>query len=428
MGSPRDEHGPWHEAAQVSPSAACRHHRRQQEGREGQPTAPKTSEASEDSDDKPVIWVELFFDLVFVLAVTEVSALLRAEPSWAGAGRALLVFVPLYWAWIGTSVHTNTHDVDNPLDRVGVLTLGLCSLFMALATLEAYTGRGVLFGGAYLALRAILVALIWRGHHLVPVPFLTQVFITGPLLVVGALLQGVAQLALWSLAAVVDLATPMLFRELLARTSFHPGHLPERFSLFVIILLGEAIVAVGAPAATAGHLSPGTGVAITVAFTLACVLGWIYFEFATPIVQRALAIARVQTDIVRTGLSYAHLGLIAAIIAVASGLATVVASPGQHLDLTSASFLCGGCALYLATFGVIRARLSHAVAPLFPAGASLTTLAVLPLATHTSALVALGIVTIILVMFTVLEHVVVRRTHAEEVTSTFTPPSTPSPP
>jgi len=379
---------------------------------EDQPAARQTSEAGEESKEKPVIWVELFFDLVFVLAVTEVSALLDTEPSWAGVGRALVVFVPLYWAWVGTSVYTNTRDVDNPLDRVGILILGLCSLFMALTTLEAYTGRGVLFGGAYLALRTILAALIWRGRHLVPVPFLTQVFITGPLLIVGALLHGAVQLALWSLAAAVDLATPMLFRQLLARTSFHPGHLPERFSLFMIILLGEAIVAVGAPVATAGHLSLRAGVAVAVASILVGVLGWIYFEFANPTVQHALAIAKVQTDVVRTGLSYTHLGLTAAIIAVASGLTTVVASPGQDLDLTPASFLYGGCALYLATLGVICARLSHLVASLVPAATALTTLAALPLATHTPALVALGIVTLILVIFTVLEHVVVRRTRA----------------
>jgi low temperature requirement protein LtrA len=238
------------------------------------------------------------------------------------------------------------------------------------------------------------------------------VFITGPLLIVGALLHGAAQLALWSLAAAVDLATPMLFRQLLARTSFHPGHLPERFSLFMIILLGEAIVAVGAPVATAGHLSLRVGVAVAVAFILVGVLGWVYFEFATPTVQHALAIAKIQADVVRTGLSYAHLGLTAAIIAVASGLATVVASPGQYLGFTPASLLYGGCALYLATLGVICARLSHLVASLVPAATALTTLAALPLATHTPALVALGTVTIILVIFTVLEHVVVWRTRA----------------
>lgn len=386
-----------------------------------------SNKAGGESEEKPVIWVELFFDLVFVLAVTEVSALLRAEPSWTGVGRAMLVFIPLYWAWIGTSVHANTRDIDNPLDRIGVLTLGLCSLFMALATLEVYASRGVLFGGAYLALRAILTALIWRGRRLVPVPFLIQVFITGPLLIIGALLSDGTQLVLWSVAAVVDLATPMLFRHLLARTSFHPGHLPERFGLFVIIVLGEAIVAVGAPTAATGHLSRPTGVAVAVAFALACALAWIYFEFAAPTVQCALAIARMQIDVVRTVLSYAHLGFIVSIIAVASSLSTVVANPGQRLDLTPASFLCGGCAFYLATLGVIRLRLNHPVALVVPAAATFTILlAALPVATHIPGVVALGAVTINLIMFAAVEHVVANRSHTKRGSSAFTPPRTPS--
>jgi len=116
--------------------------------------------------EKRVTWAELFFDLVFVFAVTQVSALLHRDHSWPGVGRALIVFVPVWWAWVGTTVHANRHDVDNPRDTLGIFTLGLGSLCMALAVPQAYADRGLLFGAAYLFLRLVLGVLVfreWRG-------------------------------------------------------------------------------------------------------------------------------------------------------------------------------------------------------------------------------------------------------------------------
>src|SRR5687767_4448351 len=90
------------------------------------------------AEEKRVTWAELFFDLVFVFAVTQISHLLHDHHDWAGVGRAVVVFVPLWWAWVGTSIHANTHDVDNPIDRIGIFAVGLCSLFMALALTDPY--------------------------------------------------------------------------------------------------------------------------------------------------------------------------------------------------------------------------------------------------------------------------------------------------
>jgi len=272
---------------------------------------------------------------------------------------------------------------------------------------------GVLTAGAYLTLRSILVALVWRDATVTAAPFLTEVLVTSPLLAVGALFDGTAQLVMWLVAAGVELATPIVFRRSLARTRFHPGHLPERFGLFVIIVLGEAIVAIGAPTATARQISIGSAAAVAVGFTLTAALGWVYFEFTAPIVQRALAAAQVQTDVVRTALTYAHLGLIAAIIAVASGVVTVIASPDQPLDLAPAGLLCAGCALYLATFTILRIRLSFPVGSqglLRVALAGFGNLAALPLATHAPALIGFGTVTLILVTFTAFENGVINRT------------------
>jgi low temperature requirement protein LtrA len=100
------------------------------------------------AQEKRVSWVELFFDLVFVVAVTQVSGLLHDDHSWSGAARALVVFIPIYWAWVGMTMHANLHDVDQTWARLGVFAVGLCGLFMALALPETYQSPGVLFGAS----------------------------------------------------------------------------------------------------------------------------------------------------------------------------------------------------------------------------------------------------------------------------------------
>ena len=282
--------------------------------------------------EKRVTWAELFFDLVFVFAVTQVSALLHEDHSWAGVGKALVVFVPVWWAWVGTTIHANTHDVDRPLDRLGIFAVGLGSLFMALALADPYGEHGVLFGASYWVLRLVLAALVFRGPRLTVNAFSVALFVTGPLLLIGGLLDGNARVAVWAVAALIDLVVPRLTRRKLALVHFEPAHLPERFGLFVIVALGESIVAVGlsarGEALTAARLA-----AVAAAFVLACGLWWVYFHFAAGAVHHAVATARVQTDIIRPVLAYGHLGFIAGIVAVAVGLAEVVHYPGKHLHL-----------------------------------------------------------------------------------------------
>src|SRR5262249_2884211 len=153
------------------------------------------------------------FDLVFVFAVTQVSALLHHDHSWAGVGRALIVFVPIWWAWVGTTIHANRHDVDTPHDTLGIFVVGLGSLGMALAVPGAYGARGLRFGAGYLLLRLVLAVLVyadWRGVWLNS--FTVGAFSTGPLLLAGGLVSGTPRIVLWALAATTDLITPRLLR------------------------------------------------------------------------------------------------------------------------------------------------------------------------------------------------------------------------
>jgi low temperature requirement protein LtrA len=181
--------------------------------------------AEQDASEKRVTWAELFFDLVFVFAITQISGLLHQDHSWAGLARALVVFVPIYWAWVGMSVHANTHEVENPVDRMGIFAVGLAALFMAMATPEAYADRGVLFGASYYAARTVLAFLIFRGRGVSLSPFSVAVFFSGPLLLIGGFFDDPVRVTLWAVAAVTDLSTPRLLRSRLVTLRFVPGHM-----------------------------------------------------------------------------------------------------------------------------------------------------------------------------------------------------------
>ena len=162
--------------------------------------------------EKRVTWAELFFDLVYVFAITEVSSLLHADHSWAGVLRALIVFVPIYWSWVGTSVLANTQDLTSASSRIGIFAVGLAGMFMALAVPEAYGERGVLFGCGYLAARVVLAYLLFRNAPLRLNPVAIGLFVSGPLIFVGGFLHGTARESVWALAALIDLSSPTLLR------------------------------------------------------------------------------------------------------------------------------------------------------------------------------------------------------------------------
>ena len=169
--------------------------------------------------DKRVTWVELFFDLVFVVAVTQVPDLLHADHHWPGIARAVVVFIPVYWAWVGTTMHANLHDVNKPCDRLGMFTLGLCGLFMALTMPQAYGAHALPFGASYWAARLVLFALVQRSYRGIGFnPFTAGAFITGPLLLTGGLVHGPARVWLWALAAIVDLVVPYASRRASTRS------------------------------------------------------------------------------------------------------------------------------------------------------------------------------------------------------------------
>jgi low temperature requirement protein LtrA len=368
-----------------------------------------------EEDEVQVTWAELFFDLVFVFAVTEVSTLLRGDHSWLGVLHAAVVFVPIYWVWVGTCVYANTHDIDKVLDRLGILSIGLLGMFMALAVPGAYHSRGVLFGASYLASRVVLIGLSWRSGRRISVSYQVALLVSGPLLLLGGFLAPPLRLAVWGLAATVDLATPALGRRRLMGIQFSPGHLAERFGGFLIIALGESVVDIGAPAASAARLSMATVAAVTAAFVLTAALWWVYYVFAAAAVQFALRTSPNRGDIIRRVLSYGHLSFIGAIIMVAVGLARVIGHPGERLSAGEVGLLFGGCALYLATFGYTRWRMFRTVSKTrLSAAAAVGVLSLF--STAVPSLLALCGVAMVVVVLNIVEHWIVRLRQAHQTT------------
>ncbi|MER6365024.1 low temperature requirement protein A [Kitasatospora sp. NPDC001527] len=371
-----------------------------------------TGELAGEPGEKRVTWAELYFDLVFVFAITQVSGLLHHHHDWAGVVRALVVFVPVYWCWVGTTVQANIRDVDTARDRLGILAVGLTGLVMALGVPGAYEGRGVLLGAAYWAARIVLLLLlvripgVWRG------PYGVGVMVSGPLLAVGGLLPEGPRVALWALAALCDLSAPVVFRRRLADVAYHPAHMPERFALFLLVALGESIVGIGATAAAA-RLDAAELVAVTAAFTISAGLWWQYFVYAADAMRHAVAVADSRRDVVRRVFQYGHLALAAAVIAVAVGFGETVADPRRALGAGSVALLYGGCGLYLLTFGYTRWMMFRSVATTRLAAAAVV-LALAPVTVRWPALAALVALAVLLVALNVVEHLRVARAVARE--------------
>ncbi|HJW69001.1 MAG TPA: low temperature requirement protein A [Candidatus Binatia bacterium] len=343
---------------------------------------------------------ELFFDLVFVFAFTQVATLLSDDPTFAGIGRGVLVVAALWWPWTAYAWLTNTVDPEEGFVGAALLVALIAMFLAALAVPGVFGDDGVLFGAAFLvvvAMHLALYALAGRGHRdlfvavlrLAPWTLLGAVLI----LVAGFGFADGARIWLW----VAALACTYVGAGLSGSTGWrvYPSHLAERYGLVLIIALGEAFVAIGIGA---------TGVGIGLGEVVAAILGlliatsfWLaYFDFFSIRGERMLAELRGPDRIAlaRDVYAYAHLPMIVGIVLFAFAMKTIVAHVGEELDFAVAFALCGGSALYLLTYSGIRIRIERRVR--LSSGrfvAALALLLALPLATVIPALAALAVVT-----------------------------------
>jgi len=340
--------------------------------------------------------LELFFDLVFVFAITQVTGLMSADPTWHGLGRGLLVLTALWWAWGAYAWLTNTLEPEEIRVRVAMFSAMAAMLVVGLAVPGAWGDDGVIFGVAYLVVRLLhlwLYKLAGRddpdllGAVLRLVPSAT----VAPLMLIGAgFLDGAAQAAVWVVALALDYAGGLVVRGEGWRV--HPAHFGERHGLVVIIALGESIVAIGI-GATGLELGLDVIAAGVLGVAVVAALWWCYFDIFAVYAQRQLQQARgaARVKLARDYYSYLHLPLIAGVVLFALGLKKALEHLADPLELVPAVALSGGLGLYFFARVAFRFRLARS----FGRGSSVTMLvlfALVPLVHELPALAALALV------------------------------------
>jgi low temperature requirement protein LtrA len=352
--------------------------------------------------------LELFFDLVFVLAITQCTALMSHHPTWSGLVQGLLVLGVLWWAWIGYAWLTSVIDPEAGPVRLVLFAAMAALLIAALCVPHAFGSLGLAFALALGFFRVAHIALFMLAspdddalrHSVLGLAASTAVAVT--LLAAASLFDGLAQGALWLLALLLDMGGPYFFGT--DGWKLVPGHFAERHGLIVIIALGESIVAIGVGAS--GALDFGIGTVAVLGVALAAAMWWIYFDVVALISARRLGEAepgRVQNALARDSYSYIHLALVAGIVLVAFGLKTSIAHHGAHLHAVAAFALLGGVACYL--LGLVAFRYRHVqTLNRQRLGLAIVLLILVPVATAMPAVISLAIVDVLIWTMIAYEH------------------------
>ena len=352
--------------------------------------------ADEHDAEHRVTPLELFFDLVFVFALTQVTILLSDDPTWGGVFRGMLVLAALWWAWSVYAWLTSAMDVDEGGVRLAMLASMAAMFGVALAVPGAFGDDAVLFGVAYLLVRLlhlVLSAVVVRDdpdRRDALLRFAPTAVLGASLLVVAGFLEGDERIAVWLVALAIDYLGPALIG---AGRGWRVAseHFAERHGLIILIALGESIISIGVGAGL--ELVAGVMGAAALGIVVVAALWWLYFDVAAIFARRRLIQAK-GLELHRLALhaySYLHLPMVAGIVLFALGLETTLHDVGRALDTVPAVALCGGAALYL--LGHI-AFLFRTTGRIFRrrTAAALVLLALVPAAVAVPALAALALV------------------------------------
>jgi low temperature requirement protein LtrA len=361
--------------------------------------------------------LELFFDLVFVFAFTQVTTVLSSNPTWSGLEHALLLLTALWWAWAAYAWLTNTVDPGEGLVWGTMLVASGAMFVGALALPEAFGGHGVVFGVAFLIvalMQLALYALAARGDPdlLQAILRITPSSIAGATLIaVAGFVHGGFKPVLWLIALAVGFFAPLVVRP--SGWRLHPAHFVERHGSIVIIAIGESLVAVGLGVRHGGLGAEEIGAAV-LGFVVAASFWLAYFDFFTIRAQQLLddRSGVQQIALARDTYTYLHLPMVVGIVLFAFAVKTTLGDVHAELSIVPALALCGGPALYLFAYVGLRLRVARTIR----GGrlvAAVVCAALVPAAIAVQAIVALALVTAVWVVLHAYELIWWRTARAE---------------
>jgi low temperature requirement protein LtrA len=352
--------------------------------------------------------LELFFDLVFVLAITQCTALMSHDQTWSGLVQGLLILGVLWWAWVGYSWLTSVIDPEAGAVRLVIFAAMAAMLIVSLCVQEAFDNLALTFALAIGVFRAAHIALFWlagaddKDLRRSVIGLAVSTAIGVGVLVLASFFDGLAQGALWALAIFLDMAGPYFFGA--DGWKLVPGHFAERHGLIVIIALGESIVAVGVGAS--GALDLGIGTAAVLGIFLAAALWWTYFDVVALVSARRLGeaeVGRTQNELARDSYSYVHLLMVAGIVLIAYGMKVTIGHHSEELHDVPAFALLGGLAIYLLGLVAFRYRQVQTVNRR-RLGLAIVLLFLIPVATAMPSLISLALAVVSMWVLIVVEH------------------------
>jgi low temperature requirement protein LtrA len=312
----------------------------------------------DEGDERHATWLELFFDLVFVVAVAQLADGLAEDPSVHGFLVFAGLFVAVWWAWVGYTFYADRFDTDDPPHRILMIAGMFAVAVLASVIPDAFHGATVSFAIAYAGVRAVVVLLNARAWwHLPAARPLLNVYIPAfsasiLLFLVSAAVEPPYRYWIWAVALTIDLGTPLVSAERIRKVPIHGSHIPERVGLFTIIVFGESVLAVVVGTTTVSW-GIESGAAAALGFAIAGALWWIYFDYVdSSIVKRTIAAGQTYL--------YAHLPLLIGLAALGAGVKLAIKAT-QDTGLTDevSWIIGGGVALFMASVAVLHLVTTH---------------------------------------------------------------------
>ncbi|MHA6205061.1 low temperature requirement protein A [Dyella soli] len=321
--------------------------------------------------------IELFFDLVFVYAITQLSHTLLRDLSGGGVLHVLVLFLAVWWVWIFTGWITNWLDPDRLAVRLLLLVLMFAGLLLSTALPQAFDARGLTFAGAYTFMQVGRSCFMLWALRRSPLParrnfhrITLWLAVSGVWWIAGGWLDGQVRLACWMVALAIEYTGPAAFfyvpglgRSSTAEWDVEGGHMAERCSLFVIIALGESVVVTGSSFAQ-GARTADTWIAFVAAFVGCVAMWWIYFDIGAERGSRSIRESADPGRTARLGYTYLHLLIVAGIVVSAVGDELSLEHPQAVGNLPQVAVLLGGPMLYLLGNAWFKQTVNHTRLPL----------------------------------------------------------------